>query len=794
MIRNYFLTAWRSLNKRRGTTLINLLGLTTGFACAILVYLFVSHHIGYDNFHPQPERIYRMNTDEETDYIEYEGSVPPGMANEVRNEFTFSETVARYADWEEDLVSVERDGAVHKYRETLAFAEPEFFEIFNFPVRGGQAETFREPNTAFITEAAAIRLFGSPDAIGKTFVLANSETIRVAGILEALPEKSMFQREILISFPTLQSYASWVAGDSFNGITSMLQTFVRLRPGTDPREVEAQLASLPEKYRPDSRNLHHYRLQQLSDIHLGGLYPGGMQGRVLWIVSLIGFLVLLLACINFVNITTAQSLNRSREVGVRKVLGSVKSQLMGQFLTEVFLLSAIALAVGILLSWVALPYFNRITDLDLEVRSLLNLQTAVFVLALLVLVTLLAGFYPGVVLGRISPVLALKRKLTRQDTGGLRTRQVLVTLQFAISIGLIIATLVVGRQLRYAVESDLGYDTSVVMLPIPRDLERDQLEGLESRLQAHSAVQQVSSCFASPGAPNNAWGTGIRYDRRPEAEEFSIDVKVADRDYLETFGLDLIAGRNFYEKRDTVDEVLVNRTFASMVGAESPEAVLGKDIEVAGDYVQGRIVGVVEDFHDSDFTSRINPVFIAPETGNFNELAVKLQSGRVRDGLAHLERTWTEAFPDDLFEYHFVDDRVAEQYATETQFLTLGKIFSLLAIGIGCLGIYGLVSFFVVQKTKEIGIRKVLGGSVRDILVLFTRDFIGLMVVAAGIAIPVSAFLMERWLRNYRYRTPLEWWVFAVALGTVVLITFAIILLKGSRAAWSNPIKSLRTE
>ncbi|MBC2839395.1 ABC transporter permease [Robiginitalea sp. SC105] len=794
MIRNYFITAWRSLRKRRTTSLINLLGLTIGFACAVLIYLFVSHHLGFDDFHTDADRIYRLNTDEETDYIEYEGSVPPGMANEIRNEFTFSEAVARYADWQEDVLAVERDGATQKYRETLAFVEPEFLEIFNFPVRGGTPDALEAPNLAFITEEVAMRLFGRRDAIGETFVLGNTETIRVAGILDPLPEKSLFDREILVSFPTLKVYSEWVTSDSFRGITSMLQTFVRVRPGTDPAAVEAQLAALPGKYRPDSKNIHHYRLQPLLDIHLGGLYPGGIQERILWIVSLIGFLVLLLACINFINITTAQSLNRSREVGVRKVLGCGRHQLLRQFLSEVFLLSLFALVAGLLTAWLALPYFNDITGLSLGFESLVNPGSILFMLGILVLVTLLAGFYPGVVLGRIPPVLALKRKLTQRDSGGLRTRQVLVTLQFTISIGLIIATLVVGRQLRYAVESDLGYDTSVLMLPIPSDLEPRQLESLKARLSNHSAISQVSSCFASPGAPNNIWGTSVRYNSRPEVEEFAIDVKVADRDYLGTFGLDLVAGRNFFEKRDTVDEVLVNRTFARMVGAESPEAVLGKEIAVGGKYVRGRIVGVVEDFHDSDFTSRINPVFIAPEPGNYGEFAVKLQAGRLREGIAHLEKTWTGAFPDLLFEYEFVDERVAQQYATETQFLTLGKLFSLLAIGIGCLGIYGLVSFFVAQKTKEIGIRKVLGGSVTDILALFTREFIGLVVVAGAIAIPLTAFLMESWLQNYQYRTPLEWWVFALATAAVLLITLAIIVLKGSKAAWSNPVKSLRTE
>ncbi|MAZ27619.1 MAG: hypothetical protein CL868_11155 [Cytophagaceae bacterium] len=793
MFRNYFKLAWRNLLKRKATSLINILGLTLGFACAVLIYLFVSFHLSYDDFHENDDRIYRFVTDEVTDDIEYEIAVPPGFAHTIRNDFAFTEKVGRYVNRPEELITIKEGGKVLKFKEDMAFAEKEFFEIFNFPLQRGNIEDFKQANTALITPEMAKKLFGNEDPLGKELTIDSKETFRIVGLLKPIPKNTFLDKQLFASFASLKPYSEFAASDGYNGITSSLQTYGLLLPGQDPSAIEKQLEPLPAKYRPHQKNKHHYRLQLLKDKHLDGRYAGGISANVLWIVSLIGFFVLLIACINFINIATAQSAFRFKEVGVRKVLGGQKKELLLQFLTEMILLTTISLILGLAIAFLALPFFNELVDLQLSFSSLFKVKSVVLALVALLLVSLLAGLYPGIVLGRVKPIMALKNRLSPKDTGGVLTRKILVTTQFAISIGLIVATLVISKQLNYSINSDLGFDTSVVMVDIPEDIEPIKFNSMKDRLLASPAIESISACYASPGASVNDWGTSVVYDHRPEMEEFHVQMKMADKDYLKTFGLKLIAGRNFFEKKDTVDEVLVNRAFAEKLSVKNPEDLINKEISLSGKYFQGRIVGVVENFHDVGFESAINPVAILPQM-EYGSLALKLNNQEVTTALTAIEKEWTAAFPNSIYDYKFLDERVADMYTAEKQFLSLGKVFSILAIIIGCLGIYGLISFFVIQKTKEIGIRKILGGSLTDILSLFTRDFLIMIGIAGLIAVPVTFLLMRQWLQNYVYRTSIDIWIFVAAIAIVLIITMAIIIYKGVKAILSNPIKSLRTE
>jgi ABC-type antimicrobial peptide transport system permease subunit len=331
------------------------------------------------------------------------------------------------------------------------------------------------------------------------------------------------------------------------------------------------------------------------------------------------------------------------------------------------------------------------------------------------------------------------------------------------------------------------------MLSLPSKLEPVKMKSLKSRISALSGVEKVTACYASPGAGNSQWGTSVTFNNKPEAEEFNIQAKLADKNYLNTFNLKLIAGRNFYEK-ESVDEVVVNATFAKKVGVHSPEELLGKSINLSKGYIQGTIVGVIDDFYDQDFHNNINAIFIAPENDSYNELAIKINMNNVKSTLAYIEEQWIATFPNFIFEYDFLNDRVAKLYESEQRFLSLTKLFSALAIFIGCLGIYGLILFFVVQKTKEIGIRKVLGGSIFHILSLVTQDFLKLIAIAGLVASPLAWYFMNQWLQDYTYKTQLSWWIFALAIVIVVVITLLTISYQSIKAAIANPIKSLRTE
>lgn len=795
MIWNYFKIMLRNLNKRKGFTIINIMGLSLGFACSLLIFLFVHYHLQFDNFHKNSDRIYRFNTEEHRDFIDYEASVPPGFSNAFKEDYDYEEIIAKIATREERLITVQEANAKEQYKVDVAFAEADLFRIFNYPLLNGSNQVpITAPNTAVITEELAQILFGAEDPVNRTFTLGNQETILVTGVLKDLPRTTLIQAQAFISFKTLEQYDAFLSSENWGGINSSLQCFALLRPDQNIPEIEEAIAGYVKKYRPDYKNVHHYKLQSLADIHFDARYSGGIDSKVLWIFSSVGLFILLIACINFINISTAQSVYRSKEVGVRKVLGSFKKQLFWQFMSETMLVVASALLVGTGLCFLALPKFNSIFGLELSFQGVFDLPFLGFVVLLLTMVTLLAGSYPGLLLSRIAPVLALKRKLTEKDAGGYLTRKTLVVVQFTISIVLIIGCLVITKQLKYAINSDLGFDqTGVVMVDIPTNIEPTGLQGLKWRIAQASGVEKVTSCFASPGAGRNSWGTSTRYGNKAEDEDFNIQVKAGDKDYLDVFDLTLVAGRNFFEK-DTVDEVIVNQEFVRKVGASNPEEVLGQTVDFSGGYIKGRIVGVIADFHNQDFHENIDPVFIAPATNNYSELAIKINMHHTQSTLQHIEKEWSTQFPDYVFEYEFLDDRVAELYESEQRFLSLIGIFSALAVFIGCLGVYGLILFFIVQKTREIGIRKVLGGDLPHILVFVGKDFFKLITIAGIIATPIAWYFMHQWLQDFQYRTDISWWIFVLAVGLVMGVTLMSVSYQAIKAARLNPVKSLRVE
>ncbi|MEX0362317.1 MAG: ABC transporter permease [Allomuricauda sp.] len=794
MFKNHFRIAWRNLIKRKVFTAINILGLAVGFGSSILIYLFLNYHLSFDNFHANSDRVYRMVTEEHRDDIEYDPSVPPAFAKTFLNEYDYAEKVAKIVNYDGLVVDTEINGVESKFKEDIVFAEEDFFKIFNFPlVDGSNNISLAAPNTAVLTETAANRLFGKTDIVGETFVLENDRTIQITGILKDLPKTTFLKSELFVSFDNVKDFFEFAGSESWGGITTNLQCYSLLRPNQDISTIETALLELPIKHRAKSKNKHIYRLQPLAEAHLDPAY-GGLDPTLLWVFGIIGLFLIIIASINFINISTAQAFYRSKEIGVRKVLGSFKQHLFWQFLSETFVIGLFALLIGIGLAILFLPSFNALFQIELSAYNLLNTQFIVFLTLVLLIVSFLSGSYPGILMSRIVPVLALKGKLDHNDTGGATTRKILVVAQFAISITLIAATLIISRQIDYAVNTDLGFDKDfVVMVDIPSELDPVQLNGLKERLVQITGVENVSACLSSPGGSNSNWGTSIRYHNKAEPEEFSIEIKAGDTNYLNTFDIPLIAGRNFFES-DSLAEVLVNERLGEKLGLNSPEEMLGKKFEASGGNVKATIVGVVKDFHDTDFTHAINPVFIGAKNSWFSELAIKINNTNTALTLEQIGEEWSNAFSGYIYEYRFLDERVAEQYETEQRYLSLSKVFSALAILIGCLGLYGLILFYVGQRTKEIGIRKVLGSNVANILALFSMDFFKLILIAGLFATPIAWYLMEQWLQGYTYRTEIHWWVFALAIFSIMVITLLTISYQTLKAAIANPIKSLRTE
>ncbi|WP_138477514.1 ABC transporter permease [Dyadobacter bucti] len=794
MIRNYFKIAFRNLRQNKAYAIINVSGLMLGITCAMLIFMLVKYHLGFDRFHSKSDHIYRIVTEMHRDDIAYVGSVPSPLGKVFRNDYTFAEKVARIASFNEQLISVKTGNEVRKFKEEegVAFAETEYFDIFNFPLSEGDYETaLAEPNSVIVTERIAKKYFGSTHVINKTFRFDNRIDVTIKGVLRDLPETTDQKAEIFVSYPTLKQYNDWLASDdSWGGIQSSMQCYVRLRPGIAVSEVEKVFPAYVKRYRPESKNVHHYKLQPLSDIHFNARYGGTMEKRNLWILSVIGTFLIITACVNFINLATAQTLKLSKEVGVRKVLGSGRGQLFWQFIAQTSLITGIATLASVLITMLVLPYFNQLFETRIRLDFLSDWQLFVFLAGLMVLVTLFAGSYPGLIIARFQPIMALKGKLSQQNIGGFNTRRALIITQFAISQILIIGMIVIAKQMHYSQQSDLGFvKDAVVMLPIAS--EPGAAKTVKNQLQQIAGVENVSLCFDAPASDNN-WGTTPYYDNRSEEEAFRITMRPADQDYVKTFGLKVLAGRNIFPS-DTTREFLVNETFARKLNLASSTEVLGKQLRVNGN-MTGLIVGVIKDFHDTSFHEDINPICISSASDRYASYAVKINLGNMPATMAAIEKVWSKTHPDEIYEYEFLNDQIASFYDTEALMLTLIQIFSSIAVFIGCLGLYGLVSFMAVQKTKEIGIRKVLGSSINQILWIFGKEFVLLIVFAFCIAAPVAWWLMRGWLKDFKFRIELGAWIFALSIFITLGIAALTVLFKSFRAATMDPVKSLRNE
>ncbi len=796
MLSNYLKTSLRNLRRNKTYAIINILGLALGMACGLLIFMLVKYHLSIDNFHAESDRIYRIVTEQHRDVISHTAGVPSPLGKAFREDYDFAEKVARIASEEDMTITVKDGDEIELFKEEggVAIVEPEYFDIFNFPLIEGNMKTaLVEPNTAIITERLAKKYFGDENPINKTFQFGDKIDAKITGILKDFPKNTDQKTEIFVSYPTLKQHNEWLAGDdAWGGINSGMQCYVRLRPQVAVAQVEKVFPAYVTKYRPTSTNVHHYKLQPLDDIHFNADYGGTMTKRNLWVLAFIGIFLIVTACVNFINLATAQALNRAKEVGMRKVLGSLRGQLFWQFIAQTAVITVLALLLAVVLTVVVLPYVNIWFSSEVSFNILDDWQLLLFIPALVLLVVFLAGSYPGLILAGFQPVVALKGKLSQQHIGGFNTRRALIVTQFALSQALVIGMIVIAKQMSYSVNSDLGFDKeAIVTVPIAADYQKGKT--LKGELERLAGVEQVTMCFATPASNNGSWNTTPYYNNDPKEQEFRVSVKAADANYLETFGLELIAGRNVFPA-DSAREMIVNEAFARKLNLKSPEELLGKTLVVSDSENKGPIVGVVKDFHDLSFHEEINPIAIFTNPGLYNTYAVKLNAANLTTTMAAIEKTWKENHPGQLYSYEFLDDDIASFYETETLMLKLIQTFSALALFIGCLGLYGLVSFMATQKTKEIGIRKVLGSSVAQILWIFGKEFARLILIAFVIAAPLAWWLMSGWLADFEFKVPIDAGVFVWALLGTFLVAFATVTYQSVRAALMNPVKSLRSE
>lgn len=797
MWKNYLTIAWRTLQRHRAYAIINVLGLSLGCGCAILIFTLISYQLSFDNFHPGQDRIYRVVTTFHDESVEYQSGVPQPMGQAFRNDFSYAEQTARVDVYRSAQITLPGERVVRKFQEDdgVAYAEPGFFDIFHFPLlEGDPHHLLSEPHSALITARIAQKYFGTTDAVGRIIRYDNITNFKVTGILRDIPDNTDRRQEIYLSYTSLKEKDPRLASDSSWGNTnSGMQFFVRLRPGVTAQTVDKALPAFVRKYySAEDARMTEFSLQPLSDIHFNTRLDGNTDRKYLWALGCIGVFLVLTACMNFVNLATAQALRRAKEVGVRKVMGSLRKQLFWQFMGETAGIACASFCVAYWIAWWGLPYANEVFGTRMNLNLAANPALWIFLPVLFIAVVFFSGSYPALVLSRFTPVSALKGKLSQQHIGGFSLRRTLVITQFCISQVLIICMLVVAGQIRYTATASLGFTKdAVVLLPIPKT-DVVKMHTLATRISALRGVRDVTLCSQAPASSSNHL-TSPRFDSRPKEEDWEVNVKSIDDHYVPAFGLSLSVGRNIFPS-DTAREFLVNETFVHRLGFSSPQDVLGKTMSTSGGEVSGRIVGVLKDFHNKSFRGGIDPVCLMSVASDYRVCALRVDLGdwnAIREQVAGF---WNQGYPEYVYSYQFLDERIARFYAQDNTLLHLIEGFACIAILIGCLGLYGLVSFMAAQKTKEIGVRKVLGAGSVDILWLFGREFGFLVGIAFIIGAPVAWWAMNRYLQDYTYRIRITWDIFALAIGATLFIAGITVAWRSARAATANPVKSLRSE
>lgn len=794
MIKSYLLTAYRTLVRNKEYTFINIAGLSVSIASCLLLFYIIRYELSFDTFHENANRIYRITNEVKyPEGMDYGEGVPAPLPDAVRMDFPQLQQVGAIMSVPGSQIDVLDDQQRNEvqFREALGvfYAEPQFFKIFSFGWLHGSPHALNEPNAAVLTQETAEKYFGDwRNAIGKTIEYRNADVLKVTGILENIPGATDFPLKVVISFKTRGAETS-----GWGSITSRRQCYVLLDEHTSPAQIESLMPAFEKKHHPvDDDILDHYTLQALKDIHFEERY-GTFTNRTaskstLLTLGLIGLLLIITASINFVNIAIAQVVKRAKEVGVRKVLGSSRRQLSVQFFGETLLILLVASVLAIILTQALLPTVKILFNLPETFQMPEISDIVIFLVVIIAVNTLLAGFYPAYVLGTFRPVQALKSKISNQAVGGMSLRKGLLIIQFAIAQVLVISTFVVLQQMDFFKNAEMGFDReSIVVISMPTDsASQTRIEPLRERLLQEPSVKNVTFNFSTPVSGSNR-RQSFQFNGAAEDSPFEVNVKYADVEYFETFDLPLAAGR-LYQQSDTAREVLVNEAFLKKFGITNPEEGLGKTVNARP------IVGVLKDFHLLSLQEEIEPLVMMCNKREYRQVSIKLEAGNTIVAAKNIETIYRSHFPDNVFELRFFDESVTRLYADEERLSSITRIFSMIAIFISSLGLYGLISFMAVQRTKEVGIRKVLGASVRDIVLLFYKEFIVLVIVAFVVAAPLTGYFMSDWLNSFAYRIDLSPWVFVAAIILSVVIAIVTISFQSIKAALANPVDSLRSE
>jgi len=800
MLKNYFKTAIRSLLRQKGNAIINIAGLAVGFAAFLLIFLVVQYEQSFDNFHPKKDRIYRVvRVGKQATSRDYRTGVPVPVTATLRAELPQLANVGAIIDDNnvQVIIPSKSSNDIKRFKEVsgLYFAEPQFFNIFNFGLADGNIQSaITEPNCVLLTKTTASKYFGDwKGAMGKTLKM-DGINVKVTGILNDIPANTDFPIKAIISYATLKNYMDV---KNWGNINDGNYCFVELKEGHTQSELSRLLAGFTVKHIKPVNSDYSLLPQLLSEVHYDerlGNYTGRTFSKDLILaLQLIGLFLLIVACVNFINLTIAQAVNRAREVGVRKVLGGSRWQLVTQFLGETAITTLIAMLISLFITVSVIPACNTLLDIHLSASTLYSLLMIPVILGTWLLVSLLSGFYPALVLSGFKPVSVLKSASGSDHRKGVLFRRGLVVFQFVIAQVLIIGTLVVASQMSYFRSVNMGFrKDAIVYAAFPGDsVSRLKWDYLRNELLQVQGIEQVSFSMATPSAIDGGWATDLRVDRHSKNPDMIITMKCADTNYFHLYNLPLAAGRVYFAS-DTVREFVVNETIVKKLGIRQPKDAIGKMITV-GNWTRP-IVGVVKDFHNNSLRDPIDGIVLTTIRGGYRLANMKIDLRKKNEAVAAMQSLWNKNFPEFTFEYKFLDESIADYYKQENQLSQLYKIFSGIAIFISCLGLYGLISFMALQRKKEIGIRKVLGAPVKDILILLSKEFTMLVILAFLIAAPIAWYFMHNWLQGYTFHITIGVWFFAVTILSSVLIAWITVSYTAIKAALANPVNSLRTE
>ncbi|CCG98166.1 protein of unknown function DUF214 [Fibrella aestuarina BUZ 2] len=801
MLQHYLHIAGRQLRAQRGYTALNIVGLTIGMAGGLLIFLFLQHHLSTDRHHARFDRIYRITTDLHLDngVVEYYPEAPLPMAQVLRTAYPQVEQAA-FVRMNRSLtvnLTAPNGGASARFLEqdNTALVEGELFDILDYHWLSGNPKTaLRAPGSVVLTESWAQRYFGPANPLGQVIELDHRVKATVTGVVADPTNPTDTRIGLFISMPTIRQLDPTYDVTEWGQLNSTNRLYFTLKPNAPPTaigQLEASLPALSKTHYGELAHVYQFHTQPLADMHFDVRRSGGVIRRsLLGAVGLIGLFLVLTACINFINLATAQAFRRSKEVGVRKTMGSSRGQLAGQFLLETSLIVGIALLLALLLTTVTLPLFRNWVHAPLALRP--NVPTLLFIGLLPLGVVLLAGGYPAVVLARFSPQASLRGNVPASAVGGYSLRQGLIVLQFVICQALLVGALVVVKQVRFTQQTDLGFrQNNVLIVNLPTD-GKNAWTTLKNELSQYPAIRSVTLQYRPPSASEMNGGS-FKFGSDPDWTSFPVRERLADADYLNTYAMQLVAGRNLVAS-DSIREYVINETLMRKLGYQKPEAILGQRMQYYLSAVPLPIVGVVKDFHLKSLHEPIEPCFIASFPAMYRQAGIRMAGASSEQTLAHIRAVFQRLYPTDVFTYSFLDDQLARFYETETTLARLVNLFAGLIMVICGLGLYGLVALSVTRRTKEIGVRKVLGASVPSLVALLSTEVLRLVLVAIALASPLAWWAMQQWLAGFAYRTDLHWWVVAAAGTLAVSVALLTISYQTIRAARMNPVASLRSE